>query len=474
MTTSQHGSADAGRSDGTATAPGAPFGAPAAGTLFFSCLAGPDRGKRLALAEGYFTFGSSAECNLLSDDPGVGRRHAVIAVEHGQLSIQPLEDNAVFLDGHRLVLSTLIGPTQQVRFGRSLWQLGEPKPVGQGGEGFAGFIERMSDRVSSVAGLEKIHGFNARQMFSEVFKRRPDEEKEEYFNVGTRTTTPHITQVDTNWPKPWAFARTLGATALAYALLLWAWREFSNPYFVPALIVIGSMAFPFAILVFFFEVNVPRNISLYQIIRMVLFGGIISLIVSLFGFRYTNLSNWLGAMSAGIVEELGKMLTLLLFVGNRRFKWTLNGLLIGAAVGTGFSVFETMGYVFDALWNHGSQAMLSEITGRGWLVVLGDHSLWTGLVGAALWRVRGDRPFRPDMLGDPRFLRVLGIAMAMHMVNNAPIRVPLYAKFFLIGFVAWAAILSFIQDGLRQVRQEQIEIAKRNGIEVTGEIPVAG
>ena len=437
-----------------------PSGSFAAATLFFNCLSGPDRGKRLAMADGRFLFGTGADCHLMSDDQAVLQHHAMITVERSLLALEPKDGAAIFVDGHRLDLNSWISPTQQVRLGRSLWQIGTAQHIGQTGEGLAGFLERMGGHISSAAGLEKIHGFSLPAMFSEVFKRRTDEEKEEYFSVGTRTTTPDLAHVDTDWPKPWAFARTLGTIIVAYALLLFGFREFNNPYFVPGIIVLGSIAIPLALLVFFLEVNVTRNISLYQIVRMLLFGGIISLIVSLFGFRYSGLSNWMGAMSAGIVEETGKALTVLLFARNRRFQWTLNGLLIGAAVGTGFSVFETMGYVFTALARGGSTAMLDLITSRGWLSILADHSLWTGLVGAALWRVRGDRPFELAMLKDPRFLRVLAMVMAMHMINNAPIDPPLYLKYLVIGFVAWAAILAFIQDGLRQVRQEQIELAK--------------
>ncbi|MEZ4456173.1 MAG: PrsW family glutamic-type intramembrane protease [Gemmatimonadales bacterium] len=429
-------------------------------TLFFSCVAGPDRGKRLALAPGRFVFGSATDCNLLSDDPAVAPHHGVLLVEAGRLAIEPDGEQAVFLDGHRVEGSTLVTAAQQVRLGRSTWRLGEPDSAAVGEAGFAGFIDRLGARVSSVAGLERIHGFSPGAMFSEVFRRRTADENEEYFTVGTRTTTPALAQIETDWPKPWAFARTLGAAALAYGMLVYGFREFTNPYFIPGIIVLGSIAIPLAILMFFFEVNVPRNISLYQIIRMMVFGGIISLIVSLFGFRWTGLSNWLGAMSAGIVEEAGKAVTLLLFVRNPRYRWTLNGLLIGAAVGTGFSVFETMGYALNTLRIAGEGAMLDIITYRGWLNILGDHALWTGLVGAALWRVRGDRPFDPAMLRDPRFLRVLAIAAVLHMVNNLPVALPFYLKYLAIGFVAWAAILSFIQDGLLQVRREQLAEAR--------------
>jgi protease PrsW len=448
--------ADAGSGAGaqhTSTARPAGASAPVA-SLFLACFAGPDSGKRIALTEGYLLLGSSLDCNILSDDPDVGARHAVLALESGRVSVQGLDNAAVFIDGHKATATTPLVLGQQLRLGRSLWRISHADAAN---EGFAGFIGRLGERISTAAGVEKISGFSVGEMFSEVFKKRTNEEREDYFTVGTRTTTPHISQVDTNWPKPWAFARTFLFSVAAYFLLVYGFREFQNNYFLPGIIVVGSIAFPLAILVFFFEMNVVRNISWYQIAKLVIFGGIFSLVISLFGFRVTGLSTWLGAMAAGIVEESGKLAALLVIVNRTKYRGTLNGLLIGAAVGTGFSVFETMGYVMiRGLSENGIDGMFAIITRRGWLNVLGDHSLWTGMVGAALWRVRGDQKFRFDMLADPRFLRVFALAIVLHMTNNAPINLPLYGKYLVIGFVAWVVLLSMVQAGLKEVREEQI------------------
>jgi RsiW-degrading membrane proteinase PrsW (M82 family) len=99
--------------------------------------------------------------------------------------------------------------------------------------------------------------------------------------------------------------------------------------------------------------------------------------------------------------------------------------------------------------------MRDVIVKRGLLSVLGGHVVWTGLVGAALWRVRGDRPFQREMLTDPRFLRVFGLCVVMHMAWNAPISLPFYGKFLVLGCAAWLLVLAFIQDGLKQLREAQ-------------------
>ena len=89
--------------------------------------------------------------------------------------------------------------------------------------------------------------------------------------------------------------------------------------------------------------------------------------------------------------------------------------------------------------------------------MVGGHVLWTSMVGAAIWRIRGDQDFHFGMVKDSGFLRVLGIAMALHMVWNMPVHLPLYMKELTLGFVAWVVILGLIQEGLNQIHQAQQE-----------------
>jgi protease PrsW len=420
--------------------------------VIFVCVSGPDLGKRIAVRDRDVVIGRATHSDVPSDDADVAEAHVQITIQEGTPCFHSIGEAAVFVDGHRLSQGT-IGPKQQVRIGRSFWQIldGPGRPAG-------GWIDDLSGRISSAAGLEKVQGFSFSDTFSETFKKRADEEVEEYFNVGTRTTTPSLLEIDTEWPKPWIFFRLFTLSVLVYVGFVFAWSEFHNPILIPGLISIGSFLIPFCILVLFFEINVPRNVPLYQVIRLMLIGGILSLILSLFLFRATNLSSWLGAMSAGIVEEIGKASALLLVVNKRKYRWTLNGMLFGAAVGTGFAAFESAGYAFIYGLRGGADVMLDVIMRRGLLSILGGHVLWTALVGAALWKVRRDQPFNADMVKDPRFLRVLVLAMGMHMVWNSPIELPFYAKYVALGFVAWIVVLGFIQDGLTQIGREQEKV----------------
>jgi len=420
---------------------------------FLVCLSGPDQGKRIALRTDEAMLGRSLDCNLLSDDPEVATCHVALAVASGRPVFRTVGGAAVYVDGHRAAEGSL-SPRQQIRIGRSMWQL----VTDQAGGGLSGWLDNLGGHISFVAGVERVRGFSVREMFSEVFRKRDDEDLEEYFLVGAPSTTPSLTEVDTRWPKPWVFAQIFGLSLIVYLGFVFALQQFLNVRLVPGVIITGSFLVPFSLLIFFFEVNVARNVSLYQVIKLVFTGGILSLILSLFLFEQTRLSSWLGAMSAGLVEESGKAATLLLVVNKLRYRWTLNGLVFGAAVGTGFASFESAGYALEWGMKSSNQGIALEplldiIKNRGLLSVLGGHVLWTGLVGAALWRVRGDQEFSFAMVKDPRFLRVFGLAVGIHMIWNSPLLGEhFYFKAIPLGFVAWMAILGFVQDGLKQLR----------------------
>ncbi|HEY7539003.1 MAG TPA: FHA domain-containing protein [Methylomirabilota bacterium] len=50
-------------------------------------------------------------------------------------------------------------------------------------------------------------------------------------------------------------------------------------------------------------------------------------------------------------------------------------------------------------------------------------------------------------------------AVAAHMIWDMSFELPLYLKYIALGFVAWVALLSMIQGGLRQIKNEQLKLA---------------
>nr|WP_174729035.1 PrsW family glutamic-type intramembrane protease [Mesobacillus harenae] len=86
--------------------------------------------------------------------------------------------------------------------------------------------------------------------------------------------------------------------------------------------------------------NVPQNISIYKITKILFTGGILSLIIAVFLFEFSGSTS---VIMVGIVEEAAKVLAIIWFLKDRQVKYIFNGLLIGAAVGTGFLPLSQQG-----------------------------------------------------------------------------------------------------------------------------------
>lgn len=338
--------------------------------------------------------------------------------------------------------------------GPTRWEVGR-QPVSS-----RDVVRALADRLNELASVERLEGFSLREFFSEVFQKRSSEELDGYFLVGTPQTTPPLEEVPTGWPKPWLFFRILGFLGLVYLGFYVAIQQFQNPRLLPGLIMMGSLAVPFAVLILFFELNAPRNVSFRQVLSLFFLGGIASLFVSLIGFSVTDLS-WLGASSAGIVEEVSKLAAVVVLAGRASQGFILNGLLFGAAVGAGFAAFESAGYAFwDALMETGSISYTTYLIFRRALLSPFAHVAWTALAAAALWRVKGSRPFQVSMLFEPQFLKAFAIPVVLHMLWNSPIPATYLIKYAVLGSIGWFLVFGFVQQGLRQIKQEQRERAR--------------
>src|SRR5699024_2423756 len=140
-----------------------------------------------------------------------------------------------------------------------------------------GTFLQATEKVNQMVGEEGTIDVNIRDVFSDVFKKHTNEEAEHLFITGTKTTTPDQANISTSWPKPWLFSRVFLILAITYGLLFISTDIFDNLNALPGMIIIGSFAVPVSILVLFWEMNAPRNISFYEVIKMLFVGGAASL-----------------------------------------------------------------------------------------------------------------------------------------------------------------------------------------------------
>ncbi|SDW40624.1 Membrane proteinase PrsW, cleaves anti-sigma factor RsiW, M82 family [Marinococcus luteus] len=313
---------------------------------------------------------------------------------------------------------------------------------------------RASTRINQYVGEEGSADFHLKSLFSDVFKRHTREEAELVFISGTSLTTPNEQEIPLSWPKPWLFSRVLLVLVITYLILYGCTLFFGSVLTIPGMIAIGSFAAPFALVVFFYELNAPRNISMLRVLQMFFVGGVASIFVTLILYSFIPIGEigFFSAIVIGVVEEVGKLIIIAYLIKKTQVKYILNGLLIGAVVGAGFAAFESAGYALSFGLQYGTGVMIDVIFERGWLSI-GGHVVWGAIIGAALLLVKRGGPLQKKHLTDRQFLKIFIIPVLLHAVWDMPIALfpdTRIVQLILIA-VAWYLILTMIQAGLRQI-----------------------
>jgi RsiW-degrading membrane proteinase PrsW (M82 family) len=323
-------------------------------------------------------------------------------------------------------------------------------------------FQSAADTITGGLGLQKIESFSLGHLFSDVFRRHGVDELENLLAVGAPRTTPPLDPSMANFPNPWIFFRAFAVSLLAYGAFYYGLVKFGNVKLLPGFIMIGSFAVPLSVLVLFFEMNTPRNVSAPRVIQFLVVGGSASLLLSLFLYDLSSLSSMFGASAAGVVEECGKLAAVALtlrMAPRGRYPWRLNALLFGAAVGTGFAAFESAGYALERALSGGD--MLGNIAVRGFLSPFG-HIVWTAIAAAALWGAQ-----REGGLLSLQFLRLFAIPVALHFIWNLDFDLPFFGKELILGFIAWVVVISLVQTGLKEIAVAATPTGATQGVKVT-------
>ena len=173
-------------------------------------------------------------------------------------------------------------------------------------------------------------------IFSEVTRRHTPDETARVLTAGTSITTPAEAEILAGWQKPFLFARFFVGFAafLLLSFLLGSLLGYMGGYY---LLLVGiPFLVPVTLLLMVWEMNVPRNISLYDVVKMTAIGGILSILAAVLAFYYGMGSVF--AVWAGLVEEPAKLIVIYAILHKKNYKYAMNGALVGMAVGTGFAV----------------------------------------------------------------------------------------------------------------------------------------
>lgn len=325
-----------------------------------------------------------------------------------------------------------------------------------------GILSNLGAKLSEVSELPTMSGIPVGEILMGGLRQQTRaEDIEDVFTAGTVRTTPAISQIATGWPIPRVFWRILGGAAATYILLRLGYTQFQNPNFIPGMIVIGSFVVPLSVVILLFELNTPRNVSVYQIGKLLLFGGALSLILTsvlLDVLPGSGVGAIIPAMLTGVIEETGKALALLIVVRSIRYPFQINGILFGAAVGAGFAGFESAGYAFGA---ESVEGIFESIWIRG-ILAPGGHVIWTAMVGSAIWKVKGNKPFAISMLFHHDVVRRWVIAVVLHGIwdmDLVPQLIPWFVKLGALIVTGWYLVFAMLKQSLGEVEEARARLA---------------
>ena len=325
----------------------------------------------------------------------------------------------------------------------------------------------INDNLDKITGARSKNYVTFKDLFKNTFSKHTEEELDEVFICGGEKTTPALKDVDPTKATAWVYFKILVFFILAYIPVRIGFITYGNSNFLPAMIMLSAFAVPVTVLIFFYEINIFRNIPFYKVMKYFILGGALSLIVAILFFSLdfnTDISTYSGALMVGVIEEVAKAAIVALFLfKSKKSNYILNGLLVGAAVGAGFAAFETAGYILIYGLQGGLQSMLEVIKVRG-ILAPGGHVAWAAIEGAALMYVKGFDKLDKRHINDKRFLLICLIPIVLHGIWDMPINLPYYILPLTLTLLAWLVIIYFINLGLKQVDDaKELEKKKKLG-----------
>lgn len=295
-------------------------------------------------------------------------------------------------------------------------------------------------------------------IFAEVFDHHSGEETARVFIAGTDLTTPRESEMLTGWQKPFLFARFFAFTGIVLFLFYLLATTFDHATGKVLVLIVLPLLVPVSVLLLTWEMNVPRDISLMEVCKMVALGGVLSMmanfVLQIMGVNPST--TWFG-----LVEEPAKLIIIILMLKRKNHKYILDGALIGMAVGTGFAVVETLEYVWSAFTMAAATASLNlmldvlkqpGVTLGAAVQALNDnlgtvkylameagfedglfvavlrsingisgHGLYSALYGGGLLMAKGSDDFEFGQLFHIDHLKYFAAAVLLHAVNNSGI-----------------------------------------------------
>jgi len=279
-----------------------------------------------------------------------------------------------------------------------------------------------------------------KDFFSDTFKKH---------KPGSFLSTKRIEDFDiNNFEKPYMYFRVLIVLGLLFGLSFLTLKT-NSTWSLFLITILGTIFLPLTFFVFMYEINVFRNIKLSTCIGILVLGGIGSIVLSWIFYGIINIDSPFAIiyyLGVGIIEETAKLLIALYFIRKRRITSILPAMLIGASVGVGFSIFESLMYAVNYFTESGVQAMLEVVVIRS-ILAIGGHETWAAISAGAFIKVAKKRGYRANVLFNGEFLKYYAVPVILHACWDTFSYYTVFAIIIVIGFTF---LIAFLNAGLKE------------------------
>lgn len=298
----------------------------------------------------------------------------------------------------------------------------------------------------------KISKIGFKDIFSDTFKKHLEGTAARTFAAGSPTTTPTPDRMLAEWQKPWLYLRIL-IIGVLFAFVSYALSFTLNPGMVMVTWSFGSLVIPWAVLIFVWEMNIPRDISLVKVLVVFFVGGILSILATslLNEVAYSTQTSF-----AAFIEEPAKLIITLIFIHRFKVKYGFGGLLVGCAVGVGFAVFENIAYVFNSFSSSGISTGTSVFIARA-LSSVGSHGIWASLYGGAAALARSGKSTGFSYLKKPLTYISFLCSVLLHFIWNGGLGKITYfyiGGVIIIGYIFFGYLIKKCVKQVVEVHEE--------------------
>ena len=279
------------------------------------------------------------------------------------------------------------------------------------------FFQKASENERSISWAD---------IFSDVWKKHRKDQRTALLTKGMGSHIPAPNRMLSDWQKPWLFARVLIAGLVLSVLIGISCVIFPGYGMLLMLCLLPAFVVPLSVMLFYWEMNIPGNISIYEALLLTLLGGCLSLTVTgIMRTVFPGISE-IAFLAGPLPEELAKCLIVTIFLCRKKYNYGLQGILIGGAVGVGFSAMESAGYalqIFDigiqnAMGTNIIIRSMADILVRRGGLAIGGHVVWAALYGGALALIKGKGKMSPKCFANSLFWLTFSAAFLLHTAWN--------------------------------------------------------